>query len=138
MYYISRNIGIILYFHMSINNKIGMIKEFFHLLLNSLVRSRCLTVSTNQADPIRFNFRISWILMERHWFLSRPFSFFFSKKFFLPHSYLNRSQINGYQGFFKILMITLISSKKLGNTVPAHEVLDQHLCTGLYLIDVRN
>ena len=29
-------------------------------------------------------------------------------------SYSNKSQINGYQGFFKILMITLISSKKLG------------------------
>ena len=34
--------------------------------------------------------------------------------FFLLHSYLNKSQINGYQGFFEILMITLISSKKLG------------------------
>ena len=41
--------------------------------------------------------------------------FFFSKKtFFLLHSYSNSSQINGYQGFFEILMITLISSKNLG------------------------
>ena len=29
---------------------------------------RCLMVSTDQADPIRFYFRISWILMERRWF----------------------------------------------------------------------
>ena len=30
--------------------------------------SRCLMVSTNQADPGCFYFRISWILMERRWF----------------------------------------------------------------------
>ena len=35
----------------------------FTLLLN-----RCLMVSTNQADPSCFYFRISWILMERCWF----------------------------------------------------------------------
>ena len=29
---------------------------------------RCLMVSTNQADPNCFYFRISWILMERRWF----------------------------------------------------------------------
>ena len=29
---------------------------------------RCLMVSTNQADPSCFYFRISWILMERLWF----------------------------------------------------------------------
>ena len=33
-----------------------------------LLDSRCLMVSTNQADPYCFYFRISWILMERHWF----------------------------------------------------------------------
>ena len=32
------------------------------------VGSRCLMVSTNQADPGCFYFRISWILMERCWF----------------------------------------------------------------------
>ena len=38
---------------------------------------RCLMVSTDQSDPSCFYFRISWILMERHWFyffLSPPFS----------------------------------------------------------------
>ena len=34
---------------------------------------------------------------------------------FLLHSYLNQSQINEYQGWNKILMITLISNKKLGD-----------------------
>ena len=34
--------------------------------------------------------------------------------FFLLHSYLNKSQINGYQEWDEILMITLISSEKLG------------------------
>ena len=29
---------------------------------------RCVMVSTDQADPIRYYFRISWILMERCWF----------------------------------------------------------------------
>ena len=44
--------------------------------------------------------------------------------FFLLHSYLNSSQIKGYQGWDEIWMITLISSKKIGvykimrNTVP--------------------
>ena len=34
---------------------------------------RCLMVSTDQADPICFYFRISWILMERHWsYFFRP------------------------------------------------------------------
>ena len=32
------------------------------------IRSRCLMVSTNQADPSCFNFRIAWILMEGRWF----------------------------------------------------------------------
>jgi hypothetical protein len=40
--------------------------------------------------------------------------FFQKKKKKLPHSYLNKSQFNGYQEWDKILMITLISSKKLG------------------------
>ena len=38
---------------------------------------RCLIVSTNQAHPIHFYFRISWIFMEQHWlhfFLSLSFS----------------------------------------------------------------
>ena len=32
------------------------------------VNTRCLMVYTNQADSLCFYFRISWILMERHWF----------------------------------------------------------------------
>ena len=32
------------------------------------VSTRCLMVSTDQADPSCFNFRISWIFMERRWF----------------------------------------------------------------------
>ena len=30
--------------------------------------TRCLMVSTDQADSHCFYFRISWILMQRHWF----------------------------------------------------------------------
>ena len=35
---------------------------------NCLMCSRCLMVSTDQADPSCFYIRISWILIERHWF----------------------------------------------------------------------
>ena len=47
-------------------------------------------------------------------FLSRPFWKKFAKKnfFFLLHSYENMSKFIGLQGFFKILMITLVSSPK--------------------------
>ena len=37
-------------------------------LININVLIRCLMVSTDQADPHCFYFRISWILMKRHWF----------------------------------------------------------------------
>ena len=46
-------------------------------LEETTIHTRCLMVSTNQADPRCFYFRISWILMGRHWFhffLSSPFS----------------------------------------------------------------
>ena len=33
-----------------------------------ILHTRCLMVSTDQADSRCFYFRISWILMERHWF----------------------------------------------------------------------
>ena len=36
--------------------------------ISQWVSSRCLMVSTNQADPSCFYFRISWLLMERRWF----------------------------------------------------------------------
>ena len=35
---------------------------------NYKINSRCLMVSTNQADPGCFYYRISWILMKRRWF----------------------------------------------------------------------
>ena len=35
---------------------------------NKTIFTRCLMVSTHQADQSCFYFRISWILMERHWF----------------------------------------------------------------------
>ena len=35
-------------------------------LPNTYLRTRCLMVSTDQADPSCFYFRISQILMERH------------------------------------------------------------------------
>ena len=38
------------------------------LIQNKYILIRCLMVSTNQADPGCFYFRISWILMERRWF----------------------------------------------------------------------
>ena len=45
-------------------------------LLSKILASRCLMVSTNQADPHRFYFRISWILMEQCWFyFFRPLRF---------------------------------------------------------------
>ena len=53
--------------------------------------------------------------------------------FFLLHSYLYKSQINGYQGCDQILMSTLISNKKLGvyknmrNTVHINSIF---VCVG--------
>ena len=58
-----------------------------------------------------------WWWLKKSVFLSRPFWFiflFFFWFFFLLQSYLNKSQINGYQGWDEILMITLISSKNIG------------------------
>ena len=46
------------------------------LKLHDPPKFRCLMVWTNQADPIRFYFRISWILMEQRWF-----NFFLSPSF---------------------------------------------------------
>jgi hypothetical protein len=49
-------------------------------------------------------------------FLSRLFwTFFFKKNFFLNNFYENPSNGLGYQGWVKILMITLISSQKSPN-----------------------
>ena len=39
-----------------------------NFLSTYMLCSRCLMVSTNQADPGCFYFRISWILMEQCWF----------------------------------------------------------------------
>ena len=39
-----------------------------HRFVHCLLHSRCLMVSTIQADPSCFYFRISRILMEQHWF----------------------------------------------------------------------
>ena len=45
---------------------------------------------------------------------SRPFwIFFFQKKFFLLHPHENQSRLLGYQGWIKILMITLVYSKRV-------------------------
>ena len=40
----------------------------FNTDMHIIFHSRRLLGSTNQADPSCFYFRISWILMERHWF----------------------------------------------------------------------
>ena len=49
------------------------------------------------------------------------------KKNILLHSYLNQSQINGYQGWDEILMITLISNKKLGGYKIMRNTVDINL-----------
>ena len=83
-----------------------------------------------------------WWWLKNSVFLSRPFWKFFCQKkiFFLLHSYLNQSQFKWSQGWDEILMITLISSKKIGvykimrNTVINHLVIQhvvQNLCTKL-------
>ena len=46
---------------------------YSHLIFSAMIKmkylsNRCLMVSTNQADPGCFYFRMSWILMERSWF----------------------------------------------------------------------
>ena len=62
-----------------IDQYIGLCCSLFSISsLHSRLHSKCqmtisltqtvLMVSTNQADPSCFYFRISWILMERHWF----------------------------------------------------------------------
>jgi hypothetical protein len=47
------------------------------------------------------------------YFESATLFYFFSKKKSLLYFYLNKSQINGYQRWEEILMITLIPRKKL-------------------------
>ena len=42
------------------------VSTFFDITTSLYIK--CLMVSTNQADPGCFYFRISWILMEGHWF----------------------------------------------------------------------
>ena len=49
---------------------------------------------------------------KTQFFLSRPFWIFFEFFFFLLHSHENMSKFIGLQGFFKIWMITLVSSPK--------------------------
>ena len=67
------------------------------------------------------------VVEKLSFFESAILNFFFRKKnFILLHSYLNKSQINGYQGFFEILMITLISSKNLeGYKIMKHTVCNK-------------
>ena len=46
----------------------GLQSLLYTLKQVSWINSRCLMVSTHQADSRCFYFKISWILMERHWF----------------------------------------------------------------------
>ena len=73
-------------------------------------------------------------------FFRRPFLCLFSKKyFFLLHPFSNQSQFMGYQGWVEILMITLISSKKLEeykimrHTVRTFVIVPKYL-HGTYLV----
>ena len=55
--------------------RLGVFKFQCHnLIIKGTFNNRCLMVSTNQADPTCFYFRISWILMEgrRVYFFSSP------------------------------------------------------------------
>ena len=54
---------------------------------------------------------LSWPFWIFFWIFLNFFEIFL---FCLPYSYLNKSQINVYQGWDQILMITLISSRNLG------------------------
>ena len=57
----------------------------------------------------------NWQSWKSQYFWVGHFDFFFQKiKILLLHNYSNQSQFMGYQGWDKILMITLISNKKLG------------------------
>ena len=73
-------------------------------------------------------------------FLSRPFWIFFSKKkkFFLLHSHENMPKFIGKQGFFEILMITLVSSPNntcllIRNTVSVKTKLYRNWCAWFFL-----
>jgi hypothetical protein len=50
--------------------------------------------------------------LENEIFLVGHFDFFFQNIFFLLHSHENKSKFIREQGFFEILMITLVSSPK--------------------------
>ena len=53
------------------------------------------------------------VVEKLSFFESAILKFFCKKNFFLLHSYQNQSTFMGQQGFFKILMITLVSRKFL-------------------------
>ena len=53
------------------------------------------------------------VVEKLSFFESAILKFFCKKNFFLLHSYQNQSTFKGQQGFFKILMITLVSRKFL-------------------------
>ena len=77
----------------------------------------------SQINALRINLSYSpkdqslKFLQNKYWELAElKISVFLSQPFwiFLLHSYSSQSQFMGYQGWDKIFMITLISSKKLG------------------------
>jgi hypothetical protein len=71
------------------------------------------------------------VVEKLSFFESSILNFFFQRNFFFAHSYLKLSQINGYQGWDEILMIILISSKKLGGYKIMRNTVVFHLSKGL-------
>ena len=56
------------------SNKVARMVHYLKQKTGNWVCIRCLMVSTNQADPGCFYFRISWILMEGRWFYYSSFN----------------------------------------------------------------
>ena len=68
------------------------------------IHSRRLMGSTNQADPIHFYFRISWILMERPWFHFFPLHLVQSLKS-LQHWLLQKLSMKIFDQKFRISIL---------------------------------
>ena len=65
-----------------------------------IIATRCLMVSTDQADPSCFYSRISWILMERRWFY-----------FFRPLHIVQGNRSNNIKQVITTLLFKLGKSK---------------------------
>ena len=97
------------------------------------------SLTTTQVEPHQCPSHLSILLIldpiSEIFAKERPFwTYFFKNKFFLLHFYENPSKVLEYQGWYKILMITLLSSQKSPTpNLSAHSVHDGENFSNMYV-----